>query len=297
MKKIFFILLIFIYPIIIQSQTNKNSLLKKTAGTYLQIFSVPHGFYETSFHVIVDPDKSGTMIKYTLDGSDPQTSNTALLKDSPSSILIDPESSEGGRAKSPGVVLRVCIIFSPDSISRTYTQTYLFINKISSLSPDGVKPGPDWPAPTTSGNPQAIDYGMDPNVVNNTKYKDLIDDAMLAIPSVSISTDLKNLFDPGSGIYMNALSSGREWERPASIELLYPDGSEGFQINGGIRIRGGWSSHGDNPKHAFRLFFRKEYGEGKLHYPLFGNEGVAEFDKADMRTSQNYAWSYPGQQG
>jgi hypothetical protein len=30
---------------------------------------------------------------------------------------------------------------------------------------------------------------------------------------------------------------------------------------------------------------------------MFGNEGVDEFDKMDLRTSQNYSWSYPGHQG
>ncbi len=90
------------------------------------------------------------------------------------------------------------------------------------------------------------------------------------------------------------LYHGKEWERAASLELLNPDGSEGFQMNCGIRIRGGWSRHYDNPKHAFRFIFRTEYGEGKLKYPLFGNEGVDEFDNIDLRTSQNYSWSYYG---
>ncbi|MBN2315820.1 MAG: lamin tail domain-containing protein, partial [Sedimentisphaerales bacterium] len=49
-----------------------------------------------------------------------------------------------------------------------------------------------------------------------------------------------------------------------------------------------------NPKHSFRLFFRSEYGAGKLRYPLFGDEGVDEFDKIDLRTSQNYSWAYEG---
>jgi hypothetical protein len=42
------------------------------------------------------------------------------------------------------------------------------------------------------------------------------------------------------------------------------------------------------------LFFRNEYGESKLTYPLFGDEGVDEFDNMDLRTSQNYSWSYGG---
>ncbi len=42
---------------------------------------------------------------------------------------------------------------------------------------------------------------------------------------------------------------------------------------------------------AFRLFFRSEYGQSALRFPLFGDEGVDEFDNLDLRTAQNYAWS------
>ena len=41
------------------------------------------------------------------------------------------------------------------------------------------------------------------------------------------------------GIYVNSTNEGVAWERPASAELLYPDGREGFQINCGLRIQGG----------------------------------------------------------
>ena len=91
---------------------------------------------------------------------------------------------------------------------------------------------------------------------------------------------------------MNAGGSGRNWERPASFELLNPDASLGFQIDGGVRVRGGFSRSDGNPKHAFRLFFRRDYGEGKLRFPLFGDEGTDEFDNVDLRTSQNYSWSF-----
>ena len=40
------------------------------------------------------------------------------------------------------------------------------------------------------------------------------------------------------------------------------------------------------------MFFRSEYGAGKLNYPLFGDEGANEFDKIDLKTSQNYSWSF-----
>jgi hypothetical protein len=260
-------------------------------------FSMQRGFYRNSFDVIVGAATQNATIRYTLDGSDPRTSSTASERISPATIRIDPESTEGQRGKTPGVVLRACTLAPGYSVSEPITQTYLFVEKVGALSPDGVKPGSNWPNPTTSANPQVINYGMDPDVLNDPRYKDLIDDALLAIPTISVATDLKHLFAPDSGIYMNALQDGREWERPASIELLHPDGTGGFQINAGIRIRGGWSRHGENPKHAFRFFFRREYGKGELEYPLFGSEGVDRFDKLDLRTSQNYSWSYPGHLG
>lgn len=33
-----------------------------------------------------------------------------------------------------------------------------------------------------------------------------------------------------------------------------------------------------------------------MDFPLFGDEGVSEFDKVDLRTSQNYSWTNGGGQ-
>ncbi|MBK6285134.1 MAG: hypothetical protein IPF54_23030 [Draconibacterium sp.] len=33
-----------------------------------------------------------------------------------------------------------------------------------------------------------------------------------------------------------------------------------------------------------------------MDFPLFGNEGTNEFDKVDLRTSQNYSWANGGDQ-
>jgi hypothetical protein len=287
--ELFFFIVIILNSSNLQPQTNLDP----------PEFSVTRGFYEESFDLTITAPEGieNASIRYTTDGSDPQTSSTTLTQTSPVTIRINPDSSYGVRGKNPGVIVRACSITPDNIVSESVTHTYLFVKKVKELSPEGVKPGSGWPNPTTSGNPQAIDYGLDPAILNDSRYKDLFDDALLAIPTISVSTDLKNLFDLNSGIYMNAYNDGVEWERPASIELLNPDSTEGFQINAGIRIRGGWSRWGENPKHAFRLFFRSEYGKAKLKFPLFGNEGVDEFDKVDLRTSQNYSWSYPGHQG
>jgi hypothetical protein len=135
---------------------------------------------------------------------------------------------------------------------------------------------------------------MDPDIVNNAPWASQMRAALLQIPSLSLVTDLENLFSPSSGIYVNARNDGLAWERRTSIELLHPDGTEGFGVDAGLRIRGAFSRSGDNPKHSFRVVFRNIYGAGKLPYPLFGGEGVDEFDKVDLRTSQNNSWAYQG---
>ncbi len=255
------------------------------------IFSVTRGFYSEPFNVEISCPVAEALISYTLDGSDPQTSATAFTANAPLSVSINPESTDSRGGKTPGVVLRAYVHKEDYSPSQVMTHTYIFIESVKRQS----YPRGEWPAGSVNG--QRIDYEVDPDVVNNTRYKDLIDDALLAIPTFCIATEIENLFDPTIGIYVNAMSHGIDWERPASVELIYPDGTEGFQINAGLRIRGGWSRHGDCPKHAFRLFFRTEYGAGKLRYPLFGDEGVDTFDKVDLRTSQNYSWSYKSGEG
>jgi hypothetical protein len=271
-----------------------------TIGFYLNLFGqqpmlpeepnfTPHrGFYDSVFDCTVRWDSTGSVIRYTLDGSDPQTSSTAVERVSPAQIHIDPSSTQG-RAKTPAVVLRAYALINGAPVTQVGTHTYIFITKVLTQ----VYPGGKWPASNING--QIFDWNMDQNVVNDPRYKNQVDDALLDIPSYSIVTELDNLFDPQIGIYVNAMNHGRDWERPASVELIDPQGKEkGFQINCGLRIRGGWSRHPDNPKHAFRLFFRTDYGKGKLDYPLFGDEGANSFDCLDLRTGQNYSWSYKG---
>ena len=110
---------------------------------------------------------------------------------------------------------------------------------------------------------------MDPDIVNSNTWGPQLNEALTQIPSMSVVMDVDDLLSSNRGIFVNAGSHGKEWERPASLELINPDGTEGFQVNAGIRIRGGFSRSGGNPKHAFRLFFREEYGPARLQYPVF----------------------------
>src|SRR4051812_16935703 len=105
---------------------------------------------------------------------------------------------------------------------------------------------------------------------------------------------LEDLFNARTGIYANPGGEGREWERPCSLELIYPDGRPGFEVRAGVRIRGGFSRDTANPKHSLRFAMRAEYGDAKLHFPLFGPTGPKEIDKFDLRTSQDNSWAFQG---
>ncbi|MBN2132905.1 MAG: CotH kinase family protein, partial [Sedimentisphaerales bacterium] len=247
--------------------------------------SPDHGFCDGPITVTIACDTPDVTIYYTTDGSSPYTWDSS--RPSASAAVY-----QGPIQISRTTCLRATAVKLGWRPSPIETRTYIFVEDVIHQSPNGEPPGPGWPSGSVNG--QTIDYGMDPDVVNDVRYKDRMDDALLAIPSISLVTDLANLFDSRTGIYVNARSQGQGWERPTSFELIYPDETEGFQVDAGLRIRGGYSRSGGNPKHAFRLFFRTEYGMSKLRYPLFGDEGVDEFENIDLRTSQNYSWSFEG---
>lgn len=267
------------------------------------LFSVPRGVYAEPFDVTISHPTS-TQILYTLDSSDPRTSATALIAELPLTLHVDPADTTN-RYRAPGFVVRATADGTAALPDQVTTHTYLFLNRVVELSPDGEAPGPQWPDPTVpdlrggwggDDEPQMIDYGMDPDVTGSAEYSDQIQAALESIPSVSLVTELSNLFDSNTGIYVNAVQEGPDWERFGSFELLYPDNRTSCQGNAGIRIRGGYSRMGSNPKHAFRLFYSGDYGTPKLRFPLFGSEGEASFDKLDLRTSQNYSWAFEGDQ-
>ena len=77
-------------------------------------------------------------------------------------------------------------------------------------------------------------------------------------------------------------------------DATHPNGTSEFHVGCGIRVRGGYSRSGDDPKHGWHLYFRSDYGDSKLNYPLFGRFGTTSFDQIDLRTAENYSWSFGG---
>jgi len=250
-------------------------------------FSKEAGFYNQPFDLLLTASNSGLNIVYTIDGSNPINSQTSKSATGTVTIHIDADQMDKPD-KTPAVIIRASVSKVGFNPAFPLSKTYIFTEKVKTQS----YPGGNWAQGTV--NDQVLDYEMDPEIINDNRYKNQITDALLSIPTIAISTSYDNLFNSETGIYVNAEGHGDGWERECTVELINPDNTESFQINAGLRIRGGWSRHGYNPKHAFRLFFRNSYGAGKLLFPLFGDEGTDEFDKIDLRTSQNYSWSLDG---
>lgn len=252
------------------------------------VASPPRGYLSAEANVTLTASQPGAVIRYTIDGSTPSLGNGTTYT--------------GPIAVAATTVLRAATFMDGYETSPSATHTYLFLDDVirQGAAPYGSKPGPAWPNPGTAINGQLIQYGMDPTIVNNTNATVGGVAASLAalrsLPAVCLTVDLPDLFHPTTGIYVNAEEHGRSWERAASMELLPREGEAepGFQSGCGVRMRGGVSRRDSNPKHGWRVFFRKGYGAGKLRYPVYGDAGTDEFDAFDIQCAQNYSWSRDG---
>ena len=145
----------------------------------------------------------GATIYYTTNGSPPGSTNAGSLTYA-APITISRTTILRVRAEKPGA--------RPSDID---TQTYLFLRDVIAQSTNGAAP-PGWPTAGVSVNGQLLDYGMDPDIVNRPPWNATISNDLRAIPTISVVMKLEDLFDSHSGIYVNASSSGRDWERPAA---------------------------------------------------------------------------------
>ena len=260
-----------------------NAADGRTGFTPKVAFSEPHGYKGAAFELSLScPGHPYAVIYYTLDGTSP-------LVGSPGTFRYT-----GPFEVSKTTVVRAAVPDADSILQQDTSATYLFLEEIIAA---GATPPDGFPS-DKAVNSQAMKYGMSTAI---TESED--EDTQLrlrrgftnGVRTVSLVIDPKHLFDKTKGIYVNASGNGREWERPVQVEQINPtDSADEFNVPAGIRIRGAFSRGSGYPKHSFRLFFRSEYGMGTLKHALFGDEGVNEFEKIDLRTEQNYAWSNNG---
>ncbi|MDO4801829.1 MAG: CotH kinase family protein [Prevotellaceae bacterium] len=247
----------------------------------------PKGMFQTeAFELSLQPSNSKYQIYYTLDGTRP-TKENAMLYSSPIKITTT----------TP--VSAVCV--DVDGVEYgIMAKTYIFLKDVykQPANPEGYPE--NWSRKDSKTYWKGY-YKMDTSVTESDEYRDLMDDAMMAIPTVCITTNIDYLFSASDdentgGIYVHtgkdASKVGDGWERPASIEYFDPETGGKFQLNCGLLLHGGNSRNPQNSaKHSFRVSFRKEYGEGKLKFKLFeDDDAVQKFDHLVLRAGYNYTW-------
>lgn len=240
-------------------------------------FSVSRGIYEDPFALEITTATAGAVIRYTTDGSAPTATRGRVYR--------------GPIAISGTTVIRAAAFLGGSIPTNVDTHSYLFLSDIAGQQRNGAAPN-GWPTGAING--QVYDYGMDPDIVDGLATNEL-KEALAAIPSAMMTIAQSDFSSEDAGIYSNPRNRGREWERPGHLEIFYPETPDrNVAVRCGLRVRGGASRTPSNPKHAFRVFFREEYGDSVLRAPLFEADGVEEFEKIDFRTAQNYSWSLRG---
>lgn len=241
---------------------------------------------------------SAENIYYTTDGSDPRISDTRVLYDAPIEITdrenddnivsaVDPLLFSGNYSKydynsksfestvkAPDnsdvdkcTVIKAAAESDDGSYSQSFTQTFYI------------------------GTPEEHIQGL----------KESCEASGTTLAVVSISMDYDDLFDSKKGIYVkgdifdkafeeyldsgekiddetarqldaNYKQKGREWERECHIDFFEfsADSAElALSQDCGIRIQGNYSR--SDLQKGFRLFARRDYGDNKFRYPVFGD--------------------------
>lgn len=252
--------------------------------------SKKHGFCDEPFMLTVtDKDNlvgEGATIRYTLDGSEPTIQSTLY---------------SGAIQISHNTVIRVAVVSADGTVSGLTTATYLFVDDVlrQSNTPAGY--------PTTWGNFSTISgvapacYGMNSAMADDPTLAAKIKEGIKSLPVLSVVTDKDNLFSHEKdslkgGIYIFTGPpvgdpTGNGWTRQANAEL-FGNGLD-FSVPCGLRLHGGHGRLAEkNPKHSFRLVFKKDYGMKTLSYPLFGEDEPSKFDQLVLRCHFGNSWQH-----
>lgn len=244
-------------------------------------FSMDRGYYDEPISVEITSETPDAIIHFTTDGSMPSSNHGERYINA---LTI------GSTTTLRAMAFREDLL--PTNVD---TQTYIFLDDVITQTGAGLPETwgifPFGSTEAERGSAVPANYEMDPDVVNDERYRDTIKDDLRSLPTVSLVLDPDDLWDEERGIYSNTTEHGIEWERAGSIELFHPDGTTEFQVDAGVRVHGGFGRRpAATAKHSFRLLFKGEYGPTRLNYPWFGEDEVSSFDSVVLRANYNYSW-------
>ena len=129
---------------------------------------------------------------------------------------------------------------------------------------------------------------MSTRITQDPVWGPQIHDALLEIPTISLVTP--------STIPDEPIASPPEV--PVSIEMIFPDGTQGFQANAGVERFGGQYTLYE--KQALRISFKRKYGPSRLKFNLFddtqygGGDATDSFNQIILRNGSHDSLFHPG---
>ena len=267
------------------------TVLAATAVMAQPKFSLPHGLYdENSIHVTITPTDASAVVYYTTDGSMPTSGSTRYA--SPLTL-------------SKTTLLRAIEVIDGKASAIT-TASYIFINSVLSQpnNPEGYPA--EWGKYAQINGRAIADYEMDPEMTNDPVLRQKIIEGLKQIPILSVVTDRDNLFshennEETGGIYIFTGPpvgdpTGNGWTRQCSAELFGGPQNHDLTIDCGLKLHGGHGRLAEkNPKHSFRLQFKKTYGPSSLEYPLYGKGEPKKFGQLVLRCHFGNSWQHWGE--
>jgi hypothetical protein len=231
------------------------------------LFSVERGFYDEAFGLTLTSDMEGATIRYTTDGSAPTETNGQVLSIPPvinvsNNVAIRAAAFMEGYLPSE-VVAHTYVLNAPESQKSAPSFFIVGDEEESLYEPDGI---------------MAIVGGHYEDTYGWGCCEEWISD--------------------GPNDYNNPIQHGREYERPISLEYINPVDNSGFQLNCGVRVqgstwhrpryrRGDYWGDGGFTKFSFKFYFRAEYGQEWLEYPLFAQSAYDQFRIITLRGGMN----------
>ncbi len=146
----------------------------------------------------------------------------------------------------------------PDTTSAIYTNP-LQINETTILKAFAVK-----------------EQQIASKVIQNTY---LLNERMSKVPTVCLSIDPDNLYDPDNGLFTHEFQN-REFK--AYFELWDSTGCLLYKTEAGVKNHGHGPARG-LPQKSLRLYARSLYGNDSFDYPFFGDNSLKKYDKLVLR--------------